>query len=63
MDVTRAQITAPHRTEVAALLRRIDALQDLLVCHRIGRHPTEALWKRLDNTEKAEKGIRERHAE
>lgn len=56
-----AEITAPHRAEVAALCARIDALQALLVCHRVGKHPSEALWKRLDNTEKAEKGIRERH--
>ena len=36
-----------------ALVERIDALEELLVCYRIGRRPTEKLHKKLDKTKAA----------
>lgn len=60
-DRAGAEITAPHRAEVAALCARIDALQALLACYRTDSHPRESLMVRLDNTKKVEASIRERH--
>ena len=36
-----------------ALVDRIEALEELLVCYRIGRRPTEKLHKKLDKTKAA----------
>ena len=39
--------------ENAALRERVDALESLLVCYRVGKRPTEALLKKLDTTRAA----------
>lgn len=38
---------------VKILMSRIDALEQLLVCYRIGKNPTEKLHNQLDKTKKA----------
>lgn len=45
--------------DIAGLLGRIDALESLLVCYRIGKRPSERLFDRLKRTEADEKRIRE----
>lgn len=47
-----------HYEDVTALLSRIDALQELLAKYRTGGRPSEALFKRLERTKKAEDRIR-----
>ncbi len=36
---------------------RIEALEDLLVCYRIGKHPTEKLLTKLDSSAKDWKSL------
>ena len=38
---------------IKILMSRIDALEQLLVCYRVGKNPTEKLHTRLDKTKKA----------
>ena len=41
-------------TDIIKLLwRRIDALEQLLVCYRVGKNPTEKLHTKLEKTKKA----------
>jgi hypothetical protein len=44
--------------QIDDLLARIDALQDLILCYRIGKNPTENTHKRLAETRRAEMAIR-----
>jgi hypothetical protein len=44
------------------LIRRIEALEKLLVSHRIGRSPTEKLFAELDRTKEWTRKIVERRA-
>lgn len=46
--------------DVDDLLALVDALRGLLVCYRVGSHPSEALMKRLDKAKAAEVRIRAR---
>jgi hypothetical protein len=48
-----------HRVAVNNLFDRIDALQDLLMCYRIGKQPTEQLHQRLQRTQNAEVIVRD----
>lgn len=43
-------MSAEYVRDVTALLERIDALEGLLVCYRIGKNPTESLHRKLDRT-------------
>lgn len=46
-------------TDQEKLLRRIDALEKLLVCFRIGRSPSGKLFDELDRTKAWAEEIRE----
>jgi len=48
-------------TDMTRLLARIDALQNLLSCYRIGSKPSEKLHKELEKTRLWEEEIRENH--
>ena len=37
---------------------RIEALEDLLVCYRVGKHPTEKLFTKLDKSAKDWKSLK-----
>lgn len=47
--------------DVKDLLARIDALQELLVCYRLTRRPTERLFNKLERTRVRELQIRKTH--
>ena len=49
-------------TDMTRLFARIDALQSLLSCYRIGAKPSEKLHKELEVTRQWEEEIREGHA-
>ena len=46
-------------TDVDQLLERIDALQALLACYRLGTQPRDALLTKLDRTGQHEEAIRQ----
>ena len=45
------------RTHVQLLDARLDAVEKLNVCYRLGKHPSETLWADLEKTEKALKSF------
>ena len=50
-----------HRTtancqRIKELEERIEALEQLLVCYRVGKNPSEALHRKLEKTKQALKG-------
>lgn len=47
------------RRIILALLRAIEAKDALLVCHRLGRHPSNKLFDNLQKVEKAVKQAKE----
>jgi len=49
------------KSDTAKLLDRIAALESLLVCYRIGRSPTDALFRKLDKTKAETDEIKGRH--
>lgn len=48
--------------EIDALLERIDALQELLICYRVGKNPSERLRDKLERTKDHEEHIRQQRA-
>jgi len=42
-----------NKEKVKILWARIDALEQLLACYRVGKNPTEKLFTKLDKTKKA----------
>jgi hypothetical protein len=50
-------------SEIEQLLERIDVLQALLACYRLGVNPRESLFSKLDRTKANEDTIRASLAE
>lgn len=50
---------ADYVADMRSLLERIDALEGLLVCYRIGKHPTESLFRKLERTKADDMRIRQ----
>lgn len=48
--------------EIDALLEQIDALQELLICYRVGKNPSERLHVKLERTKLREEQVREQRA-
>jgi len=54
-----------HGWEAAGkmLLEAVDAKEDLLACYRVGKRPSDALWKRLEKANADIENFRRRFGE